>query len=75
MTWSGCLALVDVRKWSGGPPRCSGVVRKPFRMAGRGREAHPVDQEWSGAPDGCPRMVERPFWMSGSGREALLDVW
>ena len=57
-------ALPDVRDWSGGPPGCFRVVRKPSRMFERGREALPVVREWweslpdvqerSESPPGCP---------------------
>ena len=32
-------ALPDVRKWSGGPPGCLGVVETSFRMSECGRES------------------------------------
>ena len=32
-------ALKDVREWSGGPPGCQGVVARPSKMSGSGREA------------------------------------
>ena len=35
MTGSGRDALQDVREWSGGPPKCPGVVLIPSRMSGR----------------------------------------
>ena len=57
-------ALTDIREWSGGPPRCSeapfgclGVVGRPSRMFGSGREAHPDVREWSGDPPGCPGVM------------------
>ena len=40
MSWSGWEALSYVREWSGGPPGCPGVVKRPSRMSGSGREAH-----------------------------------
>ena len=64
MTGSGQEALRDVREWSGGPPKCPGVVEMPSRMSESGREALPVSgsgwealldvREWSGGPPGCP---------------------
>ena len=32
--WSGRTR--DVQEWSGGPPRCPGVVVSPSRMSGNG---------------------------------------
>ena len=74
MSGSGREALPNVREWSGGPPRCPGVVVKPSRMSGRpvrmsgsGREAIPDAQEtisdireWLVGPPGCPGVVWRP---------------
>ena len=67
-------ALSYVREWSGGPPGCAGVVGRPSRMSGSGREACRISGsgrkaipnvwEWSGGP---PQM-------SRSGRETLPDV-
>ena len=37
--WSGGLPVV--RKWSGGPPGYPGMVRRPSRMSGSGRQAFP----------------------------------
>ena len=80
---SGCgqEALPDVRVWSEGPPGCPGVVGRPSRMSGSGREALTVGREtfpnvweWSGGPPGCPGVVRRPSRMSGSGRVTLPDV-
>ena len=34
-------ALPDVQKWSGDPPVCPGLVERPFRMSGSGRETLP----------------------------------
>ena len=63
---SGREAFSDVRKRSGGPPVCqtvveklspdvrewSGVVGRPTRTSGSGREAHPDIWEWlGGLPD------------------------
>ena len=46
MTWSGCLALLDVQEWSGAPDGWPRMVERPFRMSGSGREAIPNVQEW-----------------------------
>ena len=35
---SGRESLADVREWSGGPPGCPGVVGRPSKMSGSGRE-------------------------------------
>ena len=60
MSRSGWETLADVREWSGGPPRCPGVVGWPFRMSrsfsrmsGSGREALPNVWEWWGGPLRC----------------------
>ena len=52
-------ALPDIRKWSGGPTKCPGVVgspsqmsEKPSRMSRSDREALSDVQEWSGDPPG-----------------------
>ena len=74
MTGSGRLALPEVLKWSGGTPRCLGVVGRPSRMCRRGREALPDVQEWSGGHLGCPGVVGWPSRMSRSSRKALPDV-
>ena len=34
-------APLDVREWTGGPPGCQEVVRRPSWMTGRGREDFP----------------------------------
>ena len=60
MSWGGREAHPDVRKWSEGPPECPGVVGRPYRKSGSGREA---------LPGGRNALL-----MSGSGREALADV-
>ena len=56
--------LTDIREWSGGPPKCQGVVGRPSRISGSGREACwmagsgwkalPNVQELSGEPPGWP---------------------
>ena len=45
MSGSGWEALSDVREWSGGPPKCPGMVEMPFRMSGSGREALTCSRE------------------------------
>ena len=52
----------------------SGVVGRPSRMSGSGREALPDVREWSGGPPGCLGVVGRTSRMSGSSREVLPDV-
>ena len=68
MSRSGQETLPDVRKWSGGPPRCPLVVGRSSRMFGSGRHTLPDVREWSDGPPGCPRVAR-------SGREALSNVW
>ena len=53
---------MEVREDSLGPPGCPGVVRRPTRKTGRGREAHPVVREESMDPLG--RLGDPP---EGSG--------
>ena len=81
MSASGRDDLPDVQEWSGNPPGCLGVVRRPSRMPRKGREtlsyvleALPDIQEWSGGPSGCLRVVRRPSQMFGSGQETLPNV-
>ena len=50
MSGSGREALPDVREWSGGPPGCPGVVGRPTRMSGSGREA--ISNGWEALMDG-----------------------
>ena len=38
MSWNGQEALPHVLEWSGNPPECPGVVGRPSRMSGSGRE-------------------------------------
>ena len=64
----------DVQEWLGSPPKSQGVVGRPTRMSGSGREAILDVRELSGGPPGSPEVVEGLFQMSGSGREALLDA-
>ena len=45
-------SLLDIRKWSGGPPGCPRVVGRPTRMSGSGREALLDVWEWSEGPPG-----------------------
>ena len=35
---SGLEALLDVREFLGGPPKCQGVIERPFYMSRSGRE-------------------------------------
>ena len=74
MSGGGRLALLDVREWSGDPPRFVGAVRRPSRTSGSGREALLDVREWSEGPLGSPRVVGSPSRMTGGGREALTDV-
>ena len=64
---NGREALADVQECSGGPPGGlrgpaggPGVVARPSRWAGSGRDTH-----------GGPGVVRRPSWRAGSGQEAL----
>ena len=45
MSGSDWEALQDVREWSKCYSKCLGVVRRPYRMSRRGREALTNDQE------------------------------
>ena len=81
MSGSGREAFPDVWEWLGGPPRCPGVVGRPYRMSGSGPDTLPGCPKGppgcpgrSGGPAGCPGVVWMPSRMSGSGREALRDV-
>ena len=38
MSRSGREVISDVQEWSGGPPKCPGVVGRNFRLSGSGRE-------------------------------------
>ena len=76
-------ALPDVREWSGDPPGCPGVVGRPFRMSGSGRETlADVPEFWEALLDVRQlsggllyvRVVGMPSRMSESGREALPNV-
>ena len=58
----------SLRKWSGGPQLCLGVVGRPSGMSGSGREVLPEDWEKSGGILGCQGLVGRPSRMSRSGR-------
>ena len=44
MTRSDLEALLDVREWVEGPPKCPGVVERPSRMSWSGREVLPDDR-------------------------------
>ena len=72
MSGSGPDTLPDVRKdlpdhreWLKGPSGIQGVVRRPSRMAGSGRETLPDVWVWSGGPLGCLGVVGSLFKMSG----------
>ena len=45
MSGSGREALGDLREWSGGPPKCPGVVERLTEIYGSGREALPDVRE------------------------------
>ena len=47
MSGSGRESLGDLRKWSGGPPGCLGVVGSHSQMYGCGREALRDLRDWS----------------------------
>ena len=64
MSGSGRETLPDLREWSGGPPRFAGVVGRPSRTSGSGRDAARIF--WS-----CRKTTR----ISGRGREAHPDVW
>ena len=70
MSESGREALADVEEWSGGPPRCLGVIGRLSRVVG----IPPDVREWSGGPPGCSGAVGSPSRMSGSDRVAIPDV-
>ena len=59
---------------SGGWPGYSGVVGRPARRSGWGREACPAVPDWSGGPPGGPGGVGSPSSRSGMGREANPEV-
>ena len=46
MSGGGQEILPDVWEWSGDPPGCPGVVDRPSRMSGSGREAIADVREW-----------------------------
>ena len=75
MSGGGREALPYVRGWSGGPPKCPGVVRRPAQMSGGGRKTLPYVREWSGDHPGCLKVVGSPSRMSGSCGEALTEVF
>ena len=68
------MALPDVREWSGGPPRCPGVVGRSSRKIGSSREVLQEVRDWSEGPPGCPGLVGMPTRISGSGRKADPNV-
>ena len=57
MSGRGREALPDVWQWSGGPPKCPGVVERPSRMSGSGQDTLPDVPELSGDPPRCPGVV------------------
>ena len=69
-SWSarnGREAIFESREWSGGPPGGTGVVEKPSRIAGsgreyllKGREDLSVSREGSGGPPRGPGVVRNP---------------
>ena len=63
MSGSSQLSLPDVWEWSGDPPGCPGVLKRPFRMSLSG--GRPFRMSWSGWK-ALPDVSE--WW------EALLDV-
>ena len=74
MSVSGRETPLNKWQWSGGPTKSPGVVWRPSRMFGSGREAFSDDREWSGVspgnsggPPGCPGVVGTPSRLSGSG--------
>ena len=54
MSGSGQEALPDFHEWSGGRPKCPGVVGWPSQMSGSSRETLPDVREYSEGPPGCP---------------------
>ena len=80
MSGSGRVALLDVREWLGCPPRCPGVVGRPFRkfgrptrMSGSVQKALPAlsdVREWSGDPAKRLEVVGSPPGFPGG----LTDV-
>ena len=88
MSDTGRESLPDVREWSGGNPRCLGVVGRTSWMSESSWEALTASWEaftdvqewsggyhrWSGGPSGCPGVVRRPSRKFRSGWAALLDV-
>ena len=64
MSKSGREVLPDVQEWSGGPPGCLGMVRRPSEMSGSCRDAVtdvreslPVVREWLGDHPSCLGVV------------------
>ena len=70
MSESGRDALPNVWEWSGGPPRCPGVVERISRMSRSGRETLPNVREcWETLTN-----VRKACRMSGSVQKALPNV-
>ena len=63
MSGSGREVLPNVREWSGGPPRCPGVVERSSWMFGSDGRACRMS-----------RSGQEALGVSGNGREALPDV-
>ena len=70
MSGSGLEILSDVWEWSGGLPRCPGMVERPCQMSRSGRETLPDVREALSDV----RVLGKPSRMSGSGQETLSDV-
>ena len=77
MSGSGQDALPEVQEWSDNPPGCPGVVERPSRMSGNGRETLPdfaerwdtfLDvREWSrDLLDVCETHSDVREWSGGS---------
>ena len=65
--WEWQEVLSEVLVWSG-------VVRRPSRRSGSGRESLLEVRQWSGSHTGGPAVFGRPYLRSGSVREALQEV-
>ena len=66
MSVRGRKTLSDVRQWSGGVPRCSGVVGRPLEICERGQKALQDLREWSVGPHGFTGVVDRSSRIYGS---------
>ena len=65
--WECWEDLPNVRKWSGHPLGCLGVIGSPSLMSGNGREFIPDAWERSGGPLRCLGLVRRPARFSVIG--------